>query len=70
MKFRRARLREYVEMSLARLFSAHVFDYFDELVHAVALASCEVDELSSTLDDDTTFRRSCDRNATPASELE
>jgi hypothetical protein len=50
--------------------SAHVFDDLDELVHAVALATGEVDELSSTLDDNTTFGRPCNRNATPASELE
>ena len=50
--------------------SADVFDDLDELVHAVALAPGEVDELTSPLDNDSTFGRPGDRDATPASELE
>jgi hypothetical protein len=50
--------------------SARVFDDLDELVHAEALATGEGDEFSGTLDDNTTFGRSSNRNATPASELE
>ncbi len=42
----------------------------DQLVHAVALATGGGDEFSGSLDDDTTLGRSCNRNATPASELE
>src|SRR5580765_8221590 len=63
-----ASVREY-PLSVA-LSSAGVFDDLDELVHAVTLATGQGDEFSRTLDDNTTFGRSCDRNATPASELE
>jgi hypothetical protein len=57
-------------MSLERrVESADVFDDLDELVHAVALGPGELDELSGTLHDNTAFGRSCNRDATPASEL-
>ena len=58
-------------MSLERgARSTHVFDDLDELVHAVALGSGELDQLPGALDDNPTFGRSCNRDATPASELE
>ena len=52
-----------------RVESADVFDDLDELVHAVALPASELDELFRTLDDETAFWRSCNRDSTPASEL-
>jgi hypothetical protein len=58
-------------MSLERrVESADVFDDLNELVYAVALATGEVDELASPLDDDSAFGCSSNRDATPASELE
>ena len=62
---------ERAGMSLERRGgSGHVFDDLDELVDAVTLAAGEVDKLSGTLDDRATFRRSCNGDAAPASELE
>ena len=52
-----------------RVESADVFDDLDELVHAVALPSSELDELFRTLDDETAFWRSCNRDSTAAPEL-
>ena len=58
-------------MSLERrVESADVFDDLDELVHAVALPASELDELFRTLDDEAAFWRPCNRDSTPASELE
>jgi hypothetical protein len=54
----------------ASLPSADLLDDLDELVHAVALAAGEGDELPRSLDDSPAFGRPCDRDATPAPELE
>ena len=45
-------------------------DDLDHLVHAVALATGEVDELSGSLDDGSTLGRPCNRDAAPAPKLE
>jgi hypothetical protein len=58
-------------MSLDRyLRSADLLDDLDELVHAVALVPCELNELSCALDDSPALGRPRDRDATPAPELE
>ena len=50
--------------------SAGGFDDLEELVKAVALAAGEVDELLRSLDNGATFGCPCNRDATPAPELE
>ena len=50
--------------------SADRLDDLDQLVHAVALAAGEVDELSCLLDDGAALGRPGDGDATAASELE
>jgi hypothetical protein len=52
------------------VLSADVFDDLDQLVEAVTLAAGEVDELFRSLDDGAAFGCACDRDATPAAELE
>ena len=65
-------VRQRPGMSLERRwkFSAHVFDDSDEFVQAVAVVPGELNQLLRPLDDDTTFGRPDDRNATPTSELD
>ena len=52
------------------LVSGEIFDDLDELVGAVSVLACEVEELSSALDDRAAFGCSCDGDATAAPELE
>ena len=53
-----------------RALSADVFDDLDQLVEAVAVVACEVDEFFGSLDDRAAFRCACDRDAAPAAELQ
>jgi hypothetical protein len=57
-------------LSAAESSSADVLDDLDQLVQAVALAAGEIDELSRSLDDGTTFGRPGNRDTAPAAELE
>jgi hypothetical protein len=50
--------------------SGDALDDLDQLVYAVTLAACEVDQLSGTLEHGSPLGRPCNRDATPAPELE
>ena len=52
------------------LVSGEVFDDLDELVGAVSVLACEVEELSSALDDCAAFRCAGNRDAAAAAEFE
>ena len=52
------------------LVSGEVFDDLDELVGAVSVLACEVEELSSALDDRAAFRCAGNRDAAAAAEFE
>ena len=51
------------------LVSGEVFDDLDELVGAVSVLACEVEELSSVLDNRAAFRCSGNRDAAAAAEF-
>ena len=52
------------------LVSDEVFDDLDEFVGAVSVLACEVEELSSALDDRAAFRCAGNRDAAAAAEFE
>jgi hypothetical protein len=52
------------------LVSGEVFDDLDEFVGAVSVLACEVEELSSALDDRAAFRCAGNRDAAAAAEFE
>jgi hypothetical protein len=62
--------RDVARVLAPLLVSGEVFDDPDELVGAVSVLACEVDEVSSALDDRAVFRCAGNRDAAAAAEFE
>ena len=63
-------LAHHAEASLGKRAASRVLDDPDELVHPIALAAGELDELTRARDDSALLGRPGDRDATAAAELE